>query len=42
MSNNPGGKGDARRPTDDDAYAEGYDRIFGRKPHDAPPEAPGE
>jgi len=26
-----GGKGSARRGTDDDLYAEGWDRIFGKK-----------
>ena len=26
-----GGKGDARRPGDDDKFREQYDRIFGKK-----------
>lgn len=26
-----GGKGDKRRPTDEQKYREGYDRIFGKK-----------
>lgn len=26
-----GGKGSARRGTDDDLYAQGWDRIFGKK-----------
>ena len=26
-----GGKGHARRPTNETAYADGFDRIFGRK-----------
>lgn len=39
------GKGDGRRPTDEKAYSDNYDRIFGKKetpdePKDAQPETP--
>jgi hypothetical protein len=31
------GKGDSPRPTDQQKYEEGYDRIFGKKSKTAPP-----
>jgi len=30
-SKNAAGKGSKRRPTDDEAYRDNYDRIFGKK-----------
>ena len=30
MNNNPGGKGDKQRPTDQKKYNENYDKIFNK------------
>ena len=36
---NNGGKGDKQRPTDKQKFDENYDRIFGKKPKEAPKES---